>query len=285
MNSSSSLVAGILCTALLAPSAAAYPQTQNNQAALAKQSSIIFSGTVSQLGAASFAGVPSSPQTIVVRVDSVLKKPPAVSLKKGDNVTVELKDPSAFQQGTQATFYTEGWIFGAGVAVKELGHELNPGGVASASGAGTGETALTRMQESDQDLQARIVSSELVVIGRVTDVHRWTIPKSAASRYPISEHSADWHEAVLQIKSILKGTKPKKSKMVVRFPLSRDVAWVNSPKFQKQQQGIFFLKKDQVSGDPTASLGGYQVDAYTCLKSGDWLPMSDEARVRSLLKK
>src|ERR1700732_1338087 len=162
MNSSLNFLAGILWTALLAPTIAAFPQGQSNPATLAKQSSIIFSGTVSQLGAVSFVGVPQSPQTIVVRVDSVLKKPPAVSLKKGDNVTVELKDPSAFQQGTQATFYTEGWIFGAGVAVQELGHELNPGGVASASGAGTGETALSRMQESDQDLQARIVSSELV---------------------------------------------------------------------------------------------------------------------------
>ncbi|HTF22451.1 MAG TPA: hypothetical protein VK937_00885 [Candidatus Limnocylindria bacterium] len=287
MNSLLSFLAGILSTALLAPSGAGFPQGQNNQSALAKQSSIIFSGTVSQLGAVSFVGVPQSPQTIVVRVDSVLKKPPAVSLKKGDNITVEVKDPSAFQQGAQATFYAEGWIFGSGVAVKELGHDFNPGGGAPAEGARTAETALGQVQEqiSDGDLQNRIASSDLVVIGRITDVHRWTIPKSAAARYPISEHSADWHEAVLQIKSILKGTKPKGGKMAVRFPLSRDVAWVNSPKFQKQQQGIFFLKRDQVSGDPTATLGGYQVAAYTCLEPGDWLPLSDEARVRSLLKK
>ncbi len=287
MNSLLSFLAGILSTALLAPSGAGFPQGQNNQSALAKQSSIIFSGTVSQLGAVSFVGVPQSPQTIVVRVDSVLKKPPAVSLKKGDNITVEVKDPSAFQQGAQATFYAEGWIFGSGVAVKELGHDFNPGGGAPAEGARTAETALGQMQKqiSDRDLQNRIASSDLVVIGRITDVHRWTIPKSAAARYPISEHSADWHEAVLQIESILKGTKPKGGKMAVRFPLSRDVAWVNSPKFQKQQQGIFFLKRDQVSGDPTATLGGYQVAAYTCLKPGDWLPLSDEARVRSLLKK
>jgi len=287
MNSLLSFLAGVLSTALLAPSGAGFPQGQNNQSALAKQSSIIFSGTVSQLGEVSFVGVPQSPQTIVVRVDSVLKKPPAVSLKKGDNITVEVKDPSAFQQGAQATFYAEGWIFGSGVAVKELGHDFNPGGGAPAEGARTAETALGQMQKqiSDRDLQNRIASSDLVVIGRITDVHRWTIPKSAAARYPISEHSADWHEAVLQIKSILKGTKPKGGKMAVRFPLSTDVAWVNSPKFQKQQQGIFFLKRDQVSGDPTATLGGYQVAAYTCLKPGDWLPLSDEARVRSLLEK
>jgi hypothetical protein len=287
MRSSLNFLAGILSTALLAPSVAGFPQGQNNQAALAKQSSIIFSGTVSQLGAVSFVGVPQSPQTIVVRVDSVLKKPPAVSLKKGDNITVEVKDPSAFQQGAQATFYAEGWIFGSGLAVKELGHDFNPGGGTPAEKARTGEAALGQMQKqiSDQDLQNRMASSDLVVIGRITDVHRWTIPKSAAARYPISEHSADWHEAVLQIKTILKGTKPKGGKMAVRFPLSRDVAWINSPKFQKQQQGIFFLKRDQVSGDPTATLGSAQVYAYTCLKPGDWLPLSDEGRVRSLLKK
>src|SRR6266436_260178 len=124
MNTSRFFLAGVLCVNLLG--VAAMPQATSNQAALVKQSSIVFAGTVSQLGATSFAGVPKSAQTIVVRVDSVLKKPAAVSLKKGDNVTVELKDPSAFQQGIQATFYTEGWIFGSGVAVKELGHELGP---------------------------------------------------------------------------------------------------------------------------------------------------------------
>lgn len=284
MKFSSSVLASILWTALLAPALAASPQAQANQASLAKQSSIIFSGTVSQLAAASFSGVPESPQTVVVRVDSVLKKPSAVSLKKGDNVTVELKDPSAFQQGTQATFYTEGWIFGAGVAVKELGHDLNVARAATAEAAAVDTApAHSPKQMSDQDLQSRIASSELVVIGHITDVHRWMIPKSAASRYPVSEHSADWHEAVLQVDSVLKGAKPKRGKMVVRFPLSRDVAWVDSPKFQKQQQGIFFLKRDQVSGDPTSSIGGYKVEVYTCLKSGDWLPLSDEARVRSLL--
>src|SRR2546425_5767630 len=70
MNFSSSFFAGILWTALLAPAVAGFPQGQSSQAALAKQSSIVFSGTVSQLGAVSFAGVPQSPQTIVVRVRS-----------------------------------------------------------------------------------------------------------------------------------------------------------------------------------------------------------------------
>jgi hypothetical protein len=284
MNTSRFFLAGILWISLLAPGA--LPQATDNQAALVKQSSIIFAGTVSQVAATSFAGVPKSAQTIVVRVDSVLKKPAAVSLKKGDNVTVEVKDPAAFQDGTQATFYADGWIFGPGVAVKELGHEILPGG-GTLGAAGTGAKTFGQLQQeiSDQDLQRRVATADYVVIGRITDVHQWIVPKSAAARYRTSEHSANWHEAVLQIQSILKGPKVKRNKMIVRFPQSRDVAWVNAPKFEKEQQGVFILKKDQVSGDPTASLGGYTVDAYTCLKPGDWLPMTDEARVRSFLKK
>jgi len=254
---------------------------------LVKQSNIVFTGTVSQLGATSFAEVPKSAQTIVVRVDSVLKKPAAVSLKKGDNVTVEVRNPTAFQAGTEATFYTDGWIFGSGIAVRELGHEIKPSGGAAAAAAGTGETAFSQIQQqiSDQELRDRLTFADSVVVGRITEVHPWNPPKSATTPYHISEHDPDWNEAVLQIQSTLKGAKAEKNKMVVRFPGSKDVAWINSPKFEKHQQGIFFLKKDRVSGAPKAFLGGSEVDAYTCLRPGDWLPMADAARVRSLVKK
>jgi hypothetical protein len=282
MNTSKIFLAGILCVNLMA--AAAQPQTASNQAALAKQSSIVFAGTVSQLGATSFAGVPKSAQTIVVRVDSVLKKPSAVSLKKGDNITVELKDPSAFQQGTQATFYTEGWIFGAGVAVKELGHEFKPSGAETPKPAGADEKAYQQTQEQigDQELQDRLKSADFVVIGRVTDIHRWNAPKSATTR--VSEHDPDWHEAVVEVQSVLKGAQVKGNKVVVRFPGRNDVAWVHSPKFSKNQQGIFCLNKDQTSGLSTEKVKGSKVNVYTCLGHGDSLPMSDAPRVRSLLK-
>src|SRR6202790_4181933 len=280
MNTSRFFLVGILGTSLLA--SGALPQATNNQAALVKQSSIVFVGTVGQVAATSFAGVPKSAQTIIVRVDSVLKKPAAVSLKKGDTVTVEVKDPAAFPEGMQATFYTEGWIFGSGVAVKELGHSAPPSG-------GAAETAEKPVEQapsgiSDQDLQRLLATCDYVVIGRVTDVHPWTVPKSASPRYRTSEHSANWQEAVLQVQSVLKGPKVKKNKVVVRFPLSRDVAWVSAPKFEPGQQGIFILQKDEVSGAPTSSAGGYKADVYTCLKPGDWLLMTEEARVRSLLK-
>src|SRR5467141_4192898 len=164
MNTSRFFLAGILWMSLLSPGA--LPQATDNQAALVKRSSIIFAGTVSQLAATSFAGVPKSAQTIVVRVDSVLKKLAAVSLKKGDTVTVEVKDPAAFQEGTQATFYTEGWIFGSGVAVKELGHAAPPSGPTPGPVETPEKTVVQSPSEiSDQDLQRLIAAADYVVTG------------------------------------------------------------------------------------------------------------------------
>src|SRR5207302_5843791 len=168
MNTSRFFLAGILWISLLSP--AALPQATDNQAALVQQSSFIFAGTVSRVAATSFAGVPKSARTIVVHVDSVLKKPAAVSLKSGDSVTVEVKDASAFQEGAQATFYTDGWIFGSGVAVKELGHVMGAAvGPVHVTTAGQNPQG-TPEQISDQELRERMNTSDYVVVGRVTDV-------------------------------------------------------------------------------------------------------------------
>jgi hypothetical protein len=280
MKTSSLFIGASLWLALSGCTNAAAPQTTSNQAALMTKSSIIFSGTVSQLAATSFAEVPKSAQTIVVRVDSIARKPAAVSLKKGDSVTVEVKDASAFQEGTRATFYTDGWIFGSGIAVKELGHEIGPAPPEAANAHGQSPDEI-----SDQELLARMNKADYVVVGRVTDVHRWNVPKSkSGAPYHISEHDPDWHEAVVEIQSVLKGGKVKGNKVVVRFPQRNDVAWMHSPKFEKNQKGIFCLNRDQATGVPTTKLGGQQVNVYTCLGHGDSIPMSEEARVRSLLK-
>ncbi len=272
-----------LLLALSGCTKAAAPQV-TDRPALAGKSSIIFSGTVSQLAATSFTGVPKSAQTIVVKVDSVEKKPAAVSLKKGDSVTVEVKDASAFQEGTRARFYTDGWIFGAGVAVKELGHEL--GGAAepvpatsAAKPSGQGNDEI-----GDQELMERMKTSDYVVVGRVTDVRKWNVPKpksGAPSR--VTEHDPDWHEAVVEVQSVLKGGKVKGNKVIVLFPNRNDVAWVSSPKFAKNQRGIFCLNRDQSTG-AAGSSGGQLANVYTCLGHGDALPISEEARVRLLLK-
>ena len=278
---SSSLLGASLSLALCACTNAAAPQATNNSAALISQSSIVFSGTVSQLAATSFADVPKSPQTIVVRVDSIVKKPAAVSLKKGDSVTVEVKDASGFQEGTQATFYTDGWIFGSGVAVKELGHVLGPAAESAPATRAGQNTHGAQGEISDQELRDRMNKSDFVVVGRVTDVRKWNAPKAksgAPSR--VTEHDPDWQEAVVEVQSVLKGGKVKGNKVIVRFPSRNDVAWVNSPKFAKNQKGIFCLNRNQTTGSPTTGQGA---NVYTCLGHGDALPISEESRIRALL--
>jgi hypothetical protein len=185
----------------------------------------------------------------------------------------------------EATFYTDGWVFGSGVAVKELSHTMRPSG-GKPGRAGVDEKALGQIEEqiSDQELEQRLASADFVVIAKVTDVRPWTAPDVASVPHRVTEHDPDWHEAVVEVQSVLKGGKVKGNKIVVRFPQRNDVAWAHSPRFEKNQRGIFCLNRDQVSGAPTAKLGGNQVNAYTCLGHGDALPMADEARVRSLLK-
>jgi len=231
-------LSGMLCVILATASAAlAFPQ---DQAALLKQSSIVFTGTVIRLGASSFAEVPVSPYTIVVRVDAVLKKPAAVSLKNNDDVTVEVKEPASFQKDARITFYTDGWIFGSGLAVKELGH-LTPSEGEAATTIGASFSQLQK-QVSDQELQERLNAADVIVIGRVMSVQPWTARAlSAAAPSQISEHDPDWREAVVQVQSAIKGTDSKQ--IVVRSPASRDVAWVNSPKFQKGQTAIFVSRQ------------------------------------------
>ncbi len=264
---------------------AGIPGSARAQASLAealKKSDIVFIGTVGQVGAASFAAVPVSPRTVVVRVDAVIEKPKAVVLKQGDQVTVEVQDPSQFKVGVQATFYTDGWIYGQGIAVREVGHELAQSAMTEAAVKENRNRVMQMRKElSDADLRARIEAADMVVVGKVAEVHSWTKAGTAGPR-GVSEHNPDWQEAVIQVESSLKGAQAQQS-LVIRFPGSMDISWYGVPKFKQGQDGTFLLKKDRVSGAPMAMLAGAAVQAYTALNSGDVLSKDEAERVRSLV--
>lgn len=258
---------------------------QFSRAEVLKKSSIVFIGTVSQVGEASFAGVPVSPRTVVVRVDVVLEKPSAVSLVQGDEVTVEVKDPSLFREGVQATFYANGWIFGKGLAVREVGHEISTVKLQAEAVSEKGEElSQTRKELSDAELRARIEAADVVIVGRVVEVHPGTMAAVAkVGPMPITEHAPNWQEAVIRVESAIKGAQANQE-IVVRFPGSLDVAWHGVPKFKKGQEGTFVLQKDRVSGTPKAMLAGAQVDAYTALNPLNVLSKEEAQRVRALAK-
>ena len=274
---------------LLVPSAVAVGgQTPRHE--WLSRCTFVFAGRVLTVGDVSFAAVPRSPRTVVVSVDEVLEKPAAVSLVKGDKVTVEVREPWQFHDGTRATFYASGWIFGSGVAVREVGHEIAPqssAGISPAAetGASTptqGELAQARKEVSDAQLQARIQKADMVVVGRVTAIRPGAV--RAAGPGPnrvLSEHDPDWQEAIVQIESAIKGAQDGQE-IVVRFPGSMDVAWHGAPKLKVGQEGTFVLQRDTLSGSPKATLAGAEVDAYIAGSRQDVLAKNEAPRVRAL---
>lgn len=276
----SALAAVIFLSLLTLPAGAQQP----SRAELLQKVSIVFVGTVTEIGAVSFPGVPVSRQTLVVQVDTVLEKPAGVALAVGDKVTVQVKDPSAFRPGKQATFYCRSWIYGEGLALRALGHEIMTEKLTAAA-AEEYQQSMTQIGKAldDAALRARIQAADVVLAGRVVAVRPATMMAMDTRREPISEHAPNWQEAVIRVESSIKGAEAGQE-IVVRFPGSNDVAWYNVPKFKKGQEGTFFLKQDAVSGAPKALHAGATVDAYTALSPKDVLPKQAAARVRALSK-
>ena len=254
---------------------------QTPTAKLLSASDTVFVGTVVEVGAASFAGVPVSARTLIVAVETVLVKPPAIPLEPGGRVTVAVKDPTAFRRGTRATFFTTGWILGDGVALQEVGHEIAP----AAAAAEDARAALSRAQAqlADAELRARLEAADAVVVGRVIAVRPATMAAMGAAPAPISEHDPQWQEAVIAVETTIKGAAAE-PEIVTRFPASMDIQWYAVPKLAEGQEGTFILSRDTSSGTPLALHGGVRVGAYTALETGDVLPRAAADRVRALLQ-
>ncbi len=226
---------------------------QMSRAALVKQSDIIFVGTVTKVGAVAAPDLPASPRTVVVRVDQIFEKPAAVALNPGDAVTVAIKQPGSLKEGAQATFYTTGWIFGRGVAVREVGHE--PARSQLLAAVQQESVTRARQQVNDADLRARAQAAAMVVVGRVEQVRPATLAAAPNRPKRITEHDPDWQEAVIQVEEAVKGAQAGQ-RVVVRFPGSEDVAFVGTPKLAVGQEGTFLLQKDSATGSPLTMVAG-----------------------------
>jgi hypothetical protein len=266
-----SLIVPLVLISLAVPLSA-----QLSRTALVRQSDIIFAGTVTQAG--------------VVRVDQVFEKPAAVSLAKGDSVTILAARAGSLNPGLRATFYTKGWIYGQGITVREVGHETIGPQLAAATGLGasTGTAqqdlvARARQQVNDADLKARIQAAAMVVVGRVEQIRPPAYTSAPARPKRFTEHDPNWQEAIIHVDEGLKGATAG-ARVVVRFPGSRDVAFVGTPKFAAGQEGTFLLQKDTATGSPLSLMAGQSVQAYTALHRLDVLPKQDAQHVRTLMR-
>ncbi|HLQ58911.1 MAG TPA: hypothetical protein VK113_05290 [Gemmatimonadales bacterium] len=254
---------------------------QLTREAMVRKSDIIFVGTVTRVGAVAAPDLPASPLTVVVRVDQVLEKPDAVGLVEGDTITVQSVRQGSLKDGMRATFYTTGWIFGDGVAVREVGHE--PARAQLAAAMQQDSVARARQKVNDANLRQRIQAASVVAVGRVEEVRPAKLAAAAGHPARISEHDPEWQEAIIQVEEGFKGAQSGQ-RVVVRFPGSHDVAYVSTPRFAVGQEGTFLLQKDSASGSPLTMMAGQSVPAYTALHQLDVLPKQEGARVRGLMR-
>ena len=126
---------------------------------------------------------------------------------------------------------------------------------------------------ADRLLGDRIAKADLVIAGKVADTrpHRTDRPRVE------TEHNPEWWEADITVQSVLKGT--QQGKVVILYAHSLDELWIDSPKCQKGQEGIWILQRDQKEkGFPVLRVPG-----LTALHPLDYQPIQQMDRVRKLV--
>jgi hypothetical protein len=206
--------------------------------------------------------------TVVVRVEEVFQAPASLDNFTGKEITVLLTKPHSVKVGQQLAFFTNGWLYGDGLAVVEVGRVEDP----PDSKTFRRQVADAVQKAADQDLQKRIARAELVIVGVVSST---LIAPEQIRRDGVTEHDPEWVEAVIQVQSVEKG-RLAQSTVSVFYPSSRDVMWYHVPKFRKGQEGIWILHRNEIPG--------FKIPGLTALDPLDFHSRDQLDRVRRLIK-
>jgi hypothetical protein len=226
-------------------------------------SSLIFSGTVVERGTSSVPAVPKSDNLIVARVDRALRVDPVLGDLRGRLITVVATAPEDLGVGQQAVFFTNSWVHGRGIAVRQVAH-------VDAAQADAVAEAVAKLPEDH--LLERLRSAELVVDAEVTNV-------GAANKITRDRKAAWWAPAELKIKKVLRG-KPRKS-AVVYFATADWPPWTNALRLKQGQHGVFILHSR--SDTATRSLAALEAGSLVAVDQADFQPASQLAQVTKLL--
>jgi hypothetical protein len=256
--------------------------TRKQQVAkLAHKAAFVFVGKVLKLKAATMDGL-AADNTAVVQVERVLSAPEIFRAIVGHELTVRVGKAAAksveLTRGARKTFFANGWIFGASLAVDLVG-------VSDEIDADVMSTMVNAAHSAVKDatLRARLDSAEIGVAGTVTKVVR-----SAPTTTRISEHDPDWHEATVDVDEVVKGKKGVKQ-VTVLFPQSDDTRWHTVRKYKVGQQGVFILQgqskasREGVPGKQQAAVPE-GADLFTTLHPSDFLPLHELERVRAIAR-
>jgi len=113
----------------------------------------------------------------------------------------------------------------------------------------------------------RVNTADRVVVGKIV-----LVKEEPTDGLPISEHSPNWHNAVIEVEETLKGS-PRVALLIVRFPNTMDVAFFDVPKFSVGQEGVFILHKDDID----------ESGLYIAFYPMDFQPKTEVQNIKSLL--
>ncbi len=235
-----------------------------------EQSQFVIQGTVSRVGAATLKSLSPSERTFVVKVEEILHGPAPFSDHRGREITVYSENPEGLKAGSQALFFTRSWLYGESLAVAEVGRMDMPD-----QGKTRDDIAAANQAIQDRRLLGRITRAELVIAGEVAGVEA---APQAVRRKIETEHDPDWWFAEIKVSSVEKG-KPASGPVQVLFPHSGDEMWLDAPKFQRGQTGIWILQRNQQEkGWPVLRAAG-----LTALEPIDFQPAGQLERIRRLI--
>lgn len=233
--------------------------------ALTRSANLIFAGTVIERGASSVPILPDNENLVVVRVDRGLRVDPVLGDLKDKLITVAARVPETLSVGLRAIFFTNRWIFGRGIAVRELDHV----------DVGEEERVATVVAELPElHLLTRLRNAELVVEAVVLSVG--PVEKKIHDR-----DAALWAPAYLEVVRILRGN--PRHPTVVYFPTSERPDWILAPRFHIHQRGIFILHPRPLSDDVEDDGPTVPATGLVALDPSDFQPASQLAYVEKLL--
>ncbi|HSH81373.1 MAG TPA: hypothetical protein VLA19_22830 [Herpetosiphonaceae bacterium] len=233
---------------------------------LGTQARFIFRGTIARLRATTMPAVAVTDSTAVVRVEEVLQAPDALGDPKGQEITVELSALPQAQEGQRAIFFTDPWLYGESLAVREWERRVDWGDDASLRR----QIADAAERQQDDALRRRLAMAVAVVAGRVYNNR----PAAVYTAQRVSEHDPQWWEALIAVDVVVKGQISAPT-VTVLFANSMDIVWFRAPKLRVGQDGVWLLHHEPVPGASVVTLAiGDSLDAQ---------PRDQLDRIRRLL--
>lgn len=201
-----------------------------------KRSDLVFQGEVLKLFT-STVDLEDASEVGLVRVTDIIEGNNILQDYLQKQITVRFKNIKDVKPGQKAIFYASLWISGRGIAVKEVGmRRLDDGNSSGVTQRDDIRKERTKLQ--DDSLRELIKDADEVVIGRVVSLKRLEVNTTKES-----EHDPLWTEAEIEVQEGLKGDLKRGGRVKITFAASNDIMWVRSPKFVREQSGIFILSK------------------------------------------